>query len=606
MASSWASDFFGGLSDSLAKQQDEENKSRLAEQQNIDEYYRKVALNVQINPIMAQQKVLAEEQAKKSALADKSSADSAQKQVNISNITGNISGGIKSGDFSSGGGMASNVSGAMGSPAQPGQAPDPGAAQQTSGPNPAGAAPMSPQGSITSSNLAPPAGTPSTANAPSPPAPQGAPASTTGSQGGNASAGAVPVPGPQGINSPENASVQSPTANNMASSSSGSGMAIGNPVAARAAATGIPGLTMFATDATKLKQDNTAKAVMQLTGQSDPQTITKYTTAPSPAAVLNPSDLNEYADPKTSETAKEGILKRSNEAKTWNIVHGLTTDGQPEPASNNPNPGTVLWDTTIRRPSGTLDAQNKFYENADKNASSPNSVQYKDTVANVQQAQTALQGLGTQQQLNDFVVNGPGEGGKQILDKILAGGDINTQEAAANDFFSHINGQQARDVFSNTKGRVTNQEFTQFVRSIPSLSQSQQGRAAIIGYMQGQSAQQLEVADLKAEYARQNNGLYNPSTANALASQYLKDNPIFSGKIDPTNPSSMFNPAVMSSANWLAQKSGQPLGPDQLRSNIGIDAVLKPVSVQPASSASGASSDHSAKAADFLSQFGIK
>lgn len=339
---------------------------------------------------------------------------------------------------------------------------------------------------------------------------------------------------------------------------------------------------------------------------SNDDNVKYFATAPTPESVLTPAEQNRYMDLIDKESGLKQFMDNSPNVKAWRVAHNLTTDGEPLPDSALPKPEAVLWDKTLMRPYGKLDDLNKFYIAQSEKINDTKSSQYQDITAPRQQALGRLEELNQQSRINAFVTNGPGTDSKVFLDRLNASAGIEAKTAAYDDLAYHMLGVEKRDIFSNTKGRVTNQEAQQFFKALPDLINSEDGRRSIIAFMTGQATRELEVANLKSRYINDNNGLYNTDHASQLEQAYRQANPIFaSGAFDTKNPMSMFNLKAMSSDNWINMNAGRPLNP-----NDSLQSALNFGNNGASTGASGGTTaisnpDVTNKANSVLSKFGL-
>jgi hypothetical protein len=307
---------------------------------------------------------------------------------------------------------------------------------------------------------------------------------------------------------------------------------------------------------------------------TNPDNVAYYMTAPTPESVLNKAEQNMYLTLYNAgkETQLKTLMDNSPNVRAWRLGHGLTTDGEPMPDAANPNPNALLWDKTINRPYGNLKDLNTYYTKEQDKINDKNSQVYKDITDVREQSQARLENLNQQDRINNFTVNAPAPETKDFIAKLTADTGLEDKTAAFDAWAQHILGVEKRDIFSNTKGRVTNQEAQQFFKALPDLVQSREGREAIISYMKGQASRELEVSNLKSQYLNDNNGLYNSNHASQLEQAYRAANPIFGqGNYDVHNPVTMFNSTAMSSSNWLNSQMGKPINPvDSLQQNLGL------------------------------------
>lgn len=568
MAESFTQGFFRGFAEQATKDNEEEFKNNLA----IDQGYKLQAQRIKLEQVakMAEDHQKQQEQNAADVLAEKKKQEDIQTKLRM--LGGNVEGAQATGSGpSSQAAMPNGID-----PSQPmdGQSNQPdGSTQQHPSMNPQpqvtqqGAAPVSPAGSITSSDVPPPQGTPTAQNVPSqPPAPVSAQPVQPGVTPENAAPteGALPQTAPAGQSTTPEEFTQPPQAQPDQN-------ILGKQY-------GLTPMSWISKNPAEVASTTISGRLNQLGVPTDPSTVQKYTQTVGPEQALSPYEKLRYASiADDKETERQVIIKNSPGAAAWYAAHNLTTDGKPMPDTALPKPNAKLWDTTINRPYGTLKDVNSYYEKAQDKINNPNSSVYKDIIAPAQLAQNKLQYLGTQEAINGFVVSGPAETTQDTYEKVKAqvvGGKMDGV-AAMDALAGHLLGNEKRDIFSNTKGRVTNQEAMQFFKALPDLQNSELGRQFIITYMTGQSAQDLAVSNLKEQYRNDNNGLYDTAHAAELEQAYRTANPIFTGKIDFNNPKAMINPNVMSPENWLAKQRGEQLNPDDsLRKVLNIDTIV--------------------------------
>lgn len=83
-------------------------------------------------------------------------------------------------------------------------------------------------------------------------------------------------------------------------------------------------------------------------------------------------------------------------------------------------------------------------------------------------------------------------------------------------------------------GPMTDKDFDNFLRQVPSLSKTAQGRAEIITTMRGAIERDRRAAQFQREYAQRNNGVIDDKFFDALAGFYAQ-NPVVLPKMPETN-----------------------------------------------------------------------
>lgn len=313
--------------------------------------------------------------------------------------------------------------------------------------------------------------------------------------------------------------------------------------------------------------------------------------ATSPLQILTPEDGRAYAaldleDPKGARD----FLKGNPKVIAWNVAKGRLPDGtfvapindskfSQDPLSlRNPmvNIRAMVSDKT------QLDKE-QDRRNQELDPSNPKSGQSVLINTPRQQASQALVALNSQEAINSFVNSGSAAKDKQVLSKLFTSvtGE-NTDIASSNDLMQHFEAYMQRDMFSNTKGRVTNQEFNTFKNMITNSGQTPQGRQTIINFMKGVSARQLEVANAYESYKNANAGTFKG--ADDIINKYVNDNPVVSlTHYNPANPSSMLNPMAKSFENWQLERTNKANStPDHTGTIDAITQQIRPDSLKMA------------------------
>lgn len=306
--------------------------------------------------------------------------------------------------------------------------------------------------------------------------------------------------------------------------------------------------------------------------------------ATSPQDALNDRDRDIYSSLMVDDKDHKGaldFLKANQNVQAWNIKNGKLADGTPVAPINdntfsedrlglrNPlvNIRAVAADKT------QLDAEQNR-RNAEFDPSIPKSAVNTLVNAPREAAASELMALNSEEAISSFINAGTGAKEKSAMSKLVSTvmGEP-TEVSSANDVMSHFESAMKRNMFSNTKGRVTNQEYATFQGMIVNSGQTPQGRENVINFMKAVNARQLEMANAYEEYGKVN-GTYK--SADEVINKYQQANPVVSYKdYNPANPQSIFNPLAKSFENWQLERTGKAL------SSSDHTQTIDPVTQQP-------------------------
>jgi len=550
MASNWASSFFGGLANQVVS--DNEQQAKFAQQIKIeqmkkDEEYRNMVLNNSLRTTGEMAVADHAEANRRQDTASKNADAQAAQQARDRALFGDIQGATSQQPNQ----IASQVNGAMSnSPQMPNLSAPTDAATGNSQGMPA-----------QQQTGAPVQGTRPSGNAPA--------ANNTLPNGMADNQAVVPQPQPpiqtastpqpmgQGAQSPDHPSVTNQAINN-----SSVNKVIGNqpaPVEDKIlAANGIQ-----LNDSQKQSIQN-ANSSLQALGTS-PQDRQTYT---------------QLIDDKDYKGA-EDFLKTNKNAQAYNLLNGKLADGTSVAPINDskfsPDPlqlrNPMVNIRAVAGDKNQLDnEQNR--RNQDLDPANPKSGQSLLINAPRTQAANDLMALNSEESINAFINGGTGAKEKSAMSKLVSTitGEP-TEISSSNDVMSHFEASMQRNMFSNTKGRVTNQEFNTFKNMITNSGQTPQGRENIINFMKAVNARQLEMANGYEQYAKVN-GVFRG--ADEVIDKYQQANPIIDYKnYNPSDPKSMLNPMAKSFENWQLERTGQA------KSSPDGTSTIDPITQQP-------------------------
>lgn len=404
------------------------------------------------------------------------------------------------------------------------------------------AAPVSPAGSITATNIQPPANTPAVQNAPQQPNSMDlSPEQLT--QATIAQSASKPI-GEQPVNPDAQTSTNTVSDQPLPSSSSQPATSINDKVLAS------KGISLPDDELQRLSQ------------------------AHDEFEALSPKLRDAYVatlgkDDKANDSSKS-IMNNDPSVQAWRLGHGMLTDGTVIPPLDlvrqktdpyglyNPHQSIQMLATDKADIAKINDERRKELS---MDIKSPYSI---NVLQPLEKSSGLLNGLMIQGRTNDIINSGVASGPQSFWSKLLTtiGVEGDTAKVASmNDAFGAIVAQEKREAIRNPGQRTTGMEFSQITPMYPNADQTPQGRATIINYLGAIHAQNMEAATGLEMYKQVNNTLRG---GDDIVRQYNDANPILNTRsFDPAVPGSIINSNVRSFSNWQLIQSHNAVGDDK-------------------------------------------